>query len=107
MLGNCLIRTPTKGDKTLDTGALCEALLFFSKTHVVLDQGTLTGNSHPTVRCISLGLSHRQGESTLGSLELSEAGFPFSANGGKSNGCEPQNFTRDCIQLNLPGSRLR
>src|SRR6266446_7053820 len=29
-----------KGDKALDTGALCEALLFFSKTHVVLDQGT-------------------------------------------------------------------
>src|SRR6266576_7331751 len=41
MLGNCLIRTPTKGDKTLDVCALCEALLFFSKTHVVLDQGTL------------------------------------------------------------------
>jgi hypothetical protein len=41
MLGNCLIRTPMQGDQTLDVGALCEALLFFSKTHVVLDQGTL------------------------------------------------------------------
>lgn len=41
MLGNCLIRNPMKVDKTLDVGALCEALLFFSKTHVVLDQGTL------------------------------------------------------------------
>lgn len=28
-------------DKTLDAGALCEALLFFSKTHLILDQGTL------------------------------------------------------------------
>ncbi len=41
MLGNCLIRTPVGADKKLDVGVLCEALLFFSKTHVVLDQGTL------------------------------------------------------------------
>jgi hypothetical protein len=41
MLGNCLIRTPVRADKTLDIGVLCEALLFFSKTHVVLDPGTL------------------------------------------------------------------
>ncbi len=41
MLGNCLIRTPMKADQTLDVGALCEALLFFSKTHVIIDQGTL------------------------------------------------------------------
>ena len=41
MLGNCLIRNPMTIDGTMDSGALCEALLFFSKTHVVLDQGTL------------------------------------------------------------------
>jgi hypothetical protein len=41
VLGNCIIRTPIGGDKRLDVGVLCEALLFFSKTHVVLDQGTL------------------------------------------------------------------
>jgi hypothetical protein len=41
MLGNCLIRAPMKADKTLDLGSLCEALLFFSKTHIVLDQSTL------------------------------------------------------------------
>jgi hypothetical protein len=41
LLGNCLIRNPTTSDRKLDSGALCEALLFFSKTHVVLDQGTL------------------------------------------------------------------
>lgn len=41
MLGNCLIRTPMQGDNSLDLGALCEALLFFSKTHVILDQATL------------------------------------------------------------------
>ena len=28
-------------EKKLNSGALCEALLFFSKIHVVLDQGTL------------------------------------------------------------------
>lgn len=42
MLGNCLVRYPTTGDKKLDMGALCEALLFFSATHLVLDQGTLS-----------------------------------------------------------------
>ena len=41
MLGNCLIRNPLTVERKLDTGALCEALLFFSKTHVVLDQATL------------------------------------------------------------------
>jgi len=41
VLGNCIIRTPVDDDKRLDVGVLCEALLFFSKTHVVLDQGTL------------------------------------------------------------------
>jgi hypothetical protein len=41
MLGNCLIRNPTTTENKLDAGALCEALLFFSKSHVVLDQGTL------------------------------------------------------------------
>jgi hypothetical protein len=42
MLGNCLIRNPLTMDRKLDAGALCESLLFFSKTHVVLDQATLT-----------------------------------------------------------------
>lgn len=41
MLGNCIIRTPVDVGQRLDVGVLCEALLFFSKTHVVLDQGTL------------------------------------------------------------------
>ena len=41
MLGNCLIRNPLTVERKLDAGALCEALLFFSKTHVVLDQATL------------------------------------------------------------------
>jgi hypothetical protein len=41
VLGNCIIRTPVGSDNRLDVGVLCEALLFFSKTHVVLDQGTL------------------------------------------------------------------
>ncbi|MGY4476969.1 hypothetical protein [Bradyrhizobium sp. USDA 3364] len=41
MLGNCIIRTPVGADARLDVGVLCEALLFFSKTHVVLDLGTL------------------------------------------------------------------
>jgi hypothetical protein len=42
MLGNCLIRNPTTREKKLDVGAVCESLLFFSRTHVVLDQGTLS-----------------------------------------------------------------
>lgn len=41
MLGNALIRYPATEDGKLDMGALCEALLFFSQTHVVLDKGTL------------------------------------------------------------------
>jgi hypothetical protein len=41
MLGNCLIRNPMTIDRKMDSGALCEALLFFTNTHVVLDQGTL------------------------------------------------------------------
>jgi hypothetical protein len=41
MLGNCLIRNPVTAEAKLDAGALCEALLFFSKTHIVIDQGTL------------------------------------------------------------------
>jgi hypothetical protein len=41
MLGNCVIRNPMTSERKLDLGALCESLLFFSKTHVILDQGTL------------------------------------------------------------------
>jgi hypothetical protein len=41
MLGNCLIRLPVATDGTLDAGSLCEALLFFAQTHVVLDDATL------------------------------------------------------------------
>jgi hypothetical protein len=41
MLGNALIRNPATEDNKLDAGALCEALLFFSQTHIVIDQTTL------------------------------------------------------------------
>jgi hypothetical protein len=41
MLGNSLIRNPITRDKKMDVGSVCESLLFFSRTHVVLDQGTL------------------------------------------------------------------
>ncbi len=41
MLGNCVLRNPIKKDGKLDRGALCEALLFFSKAHLVIDMATL------------------------------------------------------------------
>jgi hypothetical protein len=41
MLGNCILRNPIKLDGVLDKGALCESLLFFSKTHLIIDMGTL------------------------------------------------------------------
>jgi hypothetical protein len=41
MLGNCIIRNPTTFEKTFDAGSVCEAMLFFAKTHIVLDYPTL------------------------------------------------------------------
>lgn len=41
MLGSCLIRTPITKDLKADVGAICEALLFFNQTHVILDHGSL------------------------------------------------------------------
>lgn len=41
MLGNALIRYPATEEGKLDIGALCEALLFFSQTHLALDKATL------------------------------------------------------------------
>lgn len=41
MLGNCVIRNPTTIGGDFDAGALCETLLFFSKTHLLIDMATL------------------------------------------------------------------
>jgi hypothetical protein len=41
MLGNCMLRNPTRLDGKLDKGALCESLLFFGKAHLIIDLGTL------------------------------------------------------------------
>ena len=41
MLGNCVFRNPIMKNGKLDKGALCEALLFFSKAHLVIDMATL------------------------------------------------------------------
>jgi len=41
MLGNCIIRNPRAADGTLDRGVICESLLFFAKTHLVIDFNTL------------------------------------------------------------------
>jgi hypothetical protein len=41
VLGNCIMRHPSKLDGTLDKGVICESLLFFSKIHLLIDLGTL------------------------------------------------------------------
>jgi hypothetical protein len=41
MLGNCILRNPSTNDGELDKGSLCESLLFFSKTHLLIDMATL------------------------------------------------------------------
>ncbi|MEA2880443.1 MAG: hypothetical protein QOF14_5639 [Hyphomicrobiales bacterium] len=46
MLGNCIMRNPSKMDGTLDKGALCESLLFFGKGHLLLDFGTMASVIH-------------------------------------------------------------
>jgi uncharacterized protein (DUF433 family) len=37
MLGNCVLRNPNYGQGVFDKGALCEALLFFTKVHLFID----------------------------------------------------------------------
>ena len=41
MLGNCILRNPRTSDNKFDKGLLCEALLFFDRTHLVIDHPTL------------------------------------------------------------------
>jgi hypothetical protein len=41
MLGNCIIRNPQTLQNTLDKGIICESLLFFGKTHLLIDLSTL------------------------------------------------------------------
>ena len=41
MLGNCIIRNPAMKNGKLDKGSLCESLLFFEKTHLIIDNATL------------------------------------------------------------------
>ena len=41
MLGNCIIRNPRTKENKFDKGVICESLLFFGKTHLVIDHGTL------------------------------------------------------------------
>jgi len=41
MLGNCIIRNPSMKNGKLDKGSLCESLLFFEKTHLIIDNATL------------------------------------------------------------------
>lgn len=46
MLGNCILRNPTKVNGEFDAGSLCETLLFFSKTHLMIDMATLANMAH-------------------------------------------------------------
>lgn len=41
MLGNCILRNPTTMQGAFDKGAVCESLLFFTKTHLLVDTSTL------------------------------------------------------------------